>query len=345
MQFSHRLPKLSTSRKPSPACLAENIHRHLVNLPAAPEHDTSLPFKESTSHRTLSPGDIGEALKKPRNLSKVLPYLHAYPAPPSTEWAVAAHISIESVASSRTLDPVRDPMTRSQPQDTFPSSTPVDPALSDGTRKEKALPDLPAKVRVDATDLDPEEAPPLDAISARAHWWGFELLIPHSQMDHVAGVVSNTQTFLMIMDKIADRVPVMKPFIGPLSAYLTWQWRIVARSDQGQGVILSAIWLVPALFVPRPWDVPQKDKIPKSIGPTEAVFGTASLMLDAPSPLPKNMELKKGWRRIGRGRGGGKEVAKESPSVTRPLSSGRRWLPQLTTTPRRKDVDPSSRLG
>ncbi|RKP14191.1 hypothetical protein BJ684DRAFT_19386 [Piptocephalis cylindrospora] len=205
---------------------------------------------------------------------------------------------------------------RSRPQHPYLPSSPLNPSFSPDLRKDKALPDPPPRVRVDASDLNPGDAPPLDAISARAHWWGFELLIPHSQMEHVAGVVSNTQTFLLIMDRIADRVPVIKPFIGPLSAYLTWQWRIVSRSDRGQGVILSAIWLVPALFVPRPWDVPQDHGPPQSIGPTKAVFGTASLFLEAPSPLPKDMKLKRGRKERG-------ERLKEAPS-------SRRWLPRLS---------------
>lgn len=46
----------------------------------------------------------------------------------------------------------------------------------------------------------------------------------------------------------------MTPFLGYIGAFVAWSWGRVQAKDQGQGVVLTATWLLPIAILPATWD-------------------------------------------------------------------------------------------
>lgn len=46
----------------------------------------------------------------------------------------------------------------------------------------------------------------------------------------------------------------MSPFLGYIGAFVAWSWSRVQSKDEGQGVVLTATWLLPIAILPATWD-------------------------------------------------------------------------------------------
>jgi hypothetical protein len=44
------------------------------------------------------------------------------------------------------------------------------------------------------------------------------------------------------------------PLLGAIGTFISWSWKAVVTFDKGNGVILSATWLLPIVLVPGTWE-------------------------------------------------------------------------------------------
>ena len=45
------------------------------------------------------------------------------------------------------------------------------------------------------------------------------------------------------------------PLLGCIGTFIAWSWGAVKAFDKGNGVVLSATWLMPIAIIPGTWDV------------------------------------------------------------------------------------------
>ena len=101
----------------------------------------------------------------------------------------------------------------------------------------------------------PLPKPPTNAVTLRTYWWGYELYFPESCMRRIDQAATSAQAVVGFLQTIAIIAPVIYPFIGIVAAYVQLEYTVIKSQDQGQGVILAAVWPLPVVFFPRPWDV------------------------------------------------------------------------------------------
>ncbi|KAL9939988.1 hypothetical protein V8E36_000693 [Tilletia maclaganii] len=163
-------------------------------------------------------------------------------------------------------------------------------------------------------------------ISFYATWWGFSIWLPPPAMvylseelgdaDKIAKVLSTVLTFLITHIPVAiipapllPLVTVLQaiaPLTGYIATFIAWSWTFIKSLDKGNGVVLSATWILPVAMIPRAWDGP--------IVPAPA-DGTTG---DAPAAAPTTP-------------GAGAPVAAPTPAPTPAPVSG--TVPAPTPTP------------
>ncbi|KAJ7150314.1 hypothetical protein C8R46DRAFT_1008478 [Mycena filopes] len=109
-------------------------------------------------------------------------------------------------------------------------------------------------------------------ISLQAMWWGYRLYLPPPVMallddTHLAAARRGamiTASLKYMLDKIPlmllppqarPAVMVLKrlsPYLGYLSVFIAWSWTAIKARDKGDGVVLTATWLLPVALVPAP---------------------------------------------------------------------------------------------
>lgn len=108
----------------------------------------------------------------------------------------------------------------------------------------------PAVAHIEATlsAAVPQVASAQAHITAKSHWWGFQIFIPENVMKQLTQGASLFSTILGLL------TPVL---VGPLAAvavivagYVAAELAAMKAVDKGKGVELSAIWAAPAILVP-----------------------------------------------------------------------------------------------
>ncbi|KAK7465306.1 hypothetical protein VKT23_005285 [Stygiomarasmius scandens] len=111
-------------------------------------------------------------------------------------------------------------------------------------------------------------------ISIQVTWWGYRLYLPPPIMvqlssAHVAAAKRGAM-FTAALKWVLDQVPIMmvppqfqpgmmmlrrvSPYLGYVGAFVAWSWEKVQTSDSGNGVVLTATWLLPIAILPSAWD-------------------------------------------------------------------------------------------
>ncbi len=91
-------------------------------------------------------------------------------------------------------------------------------------------------------------------------------------LDHVpSGLPLELMAVVLVLKAIA-------PIIGYIGAFVSWSWDAVKSFDKGQGVVLSATWLLPIALLPGSWDF-----VPP---PTPTIPAPAPAPSPAPAPVP-----------------------------------------------------------
>lgn len=116
--------------------------------------------------------------------------------------------------------------------------------------------------------------PSTTKVSVRANWWGYTIYIPQAvfpefdsdveQAEKIANLVHTVLT--TILDK-ASSLPIpaalqaallvlkaIAPSTSYISTFIGWSWKEIKSFDKGQGVELSATWLLPIALIPHTWD-------------------------------------------------------------------------------------------
>ncbi|KAH7925522.1 hypothetical protein BV22DRAFT_1033891 [Leucogyrophana mollusca] len=129
--------------------------------------------------------------------------------------------------------------------------------------------------------------PSLTNISVQATWWGFRIYLPPPVLD----VLNNkrleaTKRAAMIttaLKWLLDHLPIklvppqfrpamtilrrLVPYLGYIGGFVAWSWSAIKTFDKGNGVILTATWLLPIALIPGSWEV---DDLPRTDPQTQA---------------------------------------------------------------------------
>ncbi|PWN36830.1 uncharacterized protein FA14DRAFT_7322 [Meira miltonrushii] len=116
--------------------------------------------------------------------------------------------------------------------------------------------------------------PSTTQVSIRASWWGYTIYIPQAvfpafdsdveQAEKIANLIHTVLT--TILDKASSLpIPValqaallvlkaIAPSTSYISTFIGWSWKEIKSFNTGQGVELSATWLLPIALIPHTWD-------------------------------------------------------------------------------------------
>ncbi|KAJ6523605.1 hypothetical protein B0H19DRAFT_1223991 [Mycena capillaripes] len=160
--------------------------------------------------------------------------------------------------------------------------------------------------------------PSTNKISLQALWWGYRLYLPPPVMNllddtHLEAAKRGamiTAALKWLLDKIPTMmfppqirpaVMVLKrltPVLGYVGVFIAWSWGAIKARDKGDGVVLTATWLLPVALVPttlraedfqRPGavDAASKDGKPAV---TSVDSSAKSVPTPATEPRPKSAE-------------------------------------------------------
>ncbi|KAG9123971.1 hypothetical protein FRC07_013314 [Ceratobasidium sp. 392] len=126
--------------------------------------------------------------------------------------------------------------------------------------------------------------PSPDNISLQCSWWGYRIYLPPPVLavlsDQKLEAASRAALVTSSLQWMIDHVPtallppqvglVMSlirgiiPALGYIGGFIAWSWNAISGADKGDGVVLSATWLLPIALIPGPWDIP-----PEPVQPIE----------------------------------------------------------------------------
>ncbi|KAG8736209.1 hypothetical protein FRC12_017730 [Ceratobasidium sp. 428] len=118
--------------------------------------------------------------------------------------------------------------------------------------------------------------PSPDNISLQCSWWGYRIYLPPPVLavlsDQKLEAASRAALVTNALQWMIDHVPtallppqvglVMSlirgiiPALGYIGGFVAWSWNAISGADKGDGVVLSATWLLPIALIPGPWDIP-----------------------------------------------------------------------------------------
>ncbi|KAG7092665.1 hypothetical protein E1B28_009000 [Marasmius oreades] len=122
-------------------------------------------------------------------------------------------------------------------------------------------------------------------MSVQALWWGYRIFLPPPVLSILSDEeVEATKRVALITAALTwffGNIPVtalpppmqpailmlqqLLPYLGYIGTFISWSWDSVRSFDTGNGVILSATWLLPVALIPgtwEPYDFPLKQEKP-----------------------------------------------------------------------------------
>ncbi|KAG6830353.1 hypothetical protein H0H92_001146 [Tricholoma furcatifolium] len=138
--------------------------------------------------------------------------------------------------------------------------------------------------------------PSTTKLSVYTTWWGYRLYLPPPVMETLnSSQMKATQRAAMVTTALtwflkrvptvmipAPMIPTVKvlrrlaPFLGYIGVFIAWSWGRIAACDKGNGVVLTATWILPVALLPMAWDAgdiygpPNRPPTPEAISPTSA---------------------------------------------------------------------------
>ncbi|GLB43506.1 hypothetical protein LshimejAT787_1400180 [Lyophyllum shimeji] len=124
------------------------------------------------------------------------------------------------------------------------------------------------------TTLETHWVPSTTKISVFTTWWGYRLYLPppvmkvlnSNQMKATQRATLITTTLQWFVTKVPMVIipPQLKPavtflrrlspILGYVGVFIAWSWGRISACDTGNGVVLTATWLLPVALIPMPWD-------------------------------------------------------------------------------------------
>ncbi|KAH6917085.1 hypothetical protein BKA70DRAFT_1367605 [Coprinopsis sp. MPI-PUGE-AT-0042] len=144
------------------------------------------------------------------------------------------------------------------------------PESSSTTKPSGSNPDLPAGTTKEVRLWVPSTT----EMSVLTTWWGYRLYLPPpvmrklgaSSVEAAARAAMITSALKWMIDKIPlllipvqfrPAVKMLKsltPFAGYVGVFIAWSWDRIRTFDEGNGVVLTASWVLPVALVPMSWD-------------------------------------------------------------------------------------------
>ncbi|KAJ1302694.1 hypothetical protein OPQ81_003010 [Rhizoctonia solani] len=145
--------------------------------------------------------------------------------------------------------------------------------------EEAPEPEVPVEVKVEPEPPKTKEVrvwrPSADGISLQCSWWGYRIYLPPAVIavlnDQKLEAANRAAIVTTALQWIIDHVPtgalppqvglVMSlirgiiPAMGYIGGFVAWSWNTIIGFDQGDGVVLSATWLLPIALIPSAWDI------------------------------------------------------------------------------------------
>ncbi|KAF5385215.1 hypothetical protein D9615_001114 [Tricholomella constricta] len=171
-------------------------------------------------------------------------------------------------------------------------------AQENGKGKGKAA-DTSAPPTSPPATLEKHWVPSTTKISVLTTWWGYRLYLPPPVMATLdSNQLKATQRAAMITTALGwflRQVPMMilppqvkpavkvlrrlSPLLGYIGVFIAWSWTRISACDKGNGVVLTATWLLPVALIPMAWDAgdihgpPNRPRTPKVQEPSGAAAG------------------------------------------------------------------------
>ncbi|TFK16616.1 hypothetical protein FA15DRAFT_629301 [Coprinopsis marcescibilis] len=189
-------------------------------------------------------------------------------------------------------------------------------------------------------------APSLDRMSVQVFWWGYRLYLPPPVLlilsDKTIEAAKRAAMITTALTWFLTNVPVsalpivvqptvlllqrLAPYLGYVGMFISWSWSQIKSYDVGNGVTLTATWLLPVALLPGTWWDHSFPKSPAA-GPVPlppAEGGGGELPPDSNSPAEGGGEVPPDSHSPpGEGGGGGGEgVPPNEPTPAVPPGEG-----------------------
>ncbi|KAI0336008.1 hypothetical protein GY45DRAFT_1239287 [Cubamyces sp. BRFM 1775] len=150
--------------------------------------------------------------------------------------------------------------------------------------------------------------PSTTQLSLQVMWWGYRLWLPPPVMNLLndkeieaakVGAMLTTALQWLLNNVPATALPPtlqpalalvrsLVPYLGYIGGFVAWSWGALKGFDVGNGVTLTATWLLPIALIPGTWensDVPQPQppSTPSGGGSSSGGTGTTTPPTSAPS--------------------------------------------------------------
>ncbi|KAF9532109.1 hypothetical protein CPB83DRAFT_760318 [Crepidotus variabilis] len=116
--------------------------------------------------------------------------------------------------------------------------------------------------------------PSTTELSVLTTWWGYRIYLPPAVMAKLNGkslqatarAAMLTTALKWLLNKIPLAIvppqfrPAVKllktltPLTGYIGVFIAWSWERISSLDNGNGVVLTATWLLPVALLPMAWD-------------------------------------------------------------------------------------------
>jgi len=132
--------------------------------------------------------------------------------------------------------------------------------------------------------------PSPDKISFQATWWGYRLYLPPPILDVLNNKRLETAKRAAILTTalqwLLGHVPLtlippqfhagvliarrLVPLLGYIGGFVAWSWGAMKSFDNGQGIVLTATWLLPVALIPGTWEAKDTSRPPSPTATTSA---------------------------------------------------------------------------
>jgi len=174
--------------------------------------------------------------------------------------------TLELAESETVLEYVDDPLLSAS------TSAPESDERIEEWRGDSTSPTLPTSAR--KSKEKHKWVPSTTQLSVLVTWWGYRLYLPPPIMNRLNGMSLKTTARAAMLTTalkwVLDKIPLMlvpvqfrpalkmlktlSPIVGYVGVFIAWSWDRVKSLDKGNGVVLTATWLLPVALLPMSWD-------------------------------------------------------------------------------------------
>ncbi|TFK56794.1 hypothetical protein OE88DRAFT_1619782 [Heliocybe sulcata] len=145
-------------------------------------------------------------------------------------------------------------------------------------------------------------------ISLQVMWWGYRIYLPPPVLrvlgDQELAAAKRAAMFTAALKWICDHIPVsmlpfqlrpaavlvkrLLPYVGYIGGFVAWSWGAIKSYDKGNGVVLTATWLLSVAIIPSTWEPnnPPTSPVPSPQAPGTAVPVPPQAPAAGPSTAP-----------------------------------------------------------